>query len=233
MVHLSENFLTMSNSVPSSIGRKIIMALSGLFLVSFLGLHFVINLLSVIAPDLFNEASHFMGYNKVVQYALQPVLIAGVIIHFLMGFVLEIENKKARGPVGYSKYNGGANASWMSRNMIVSGAVVLAFLGLHMYDFWFHEMVYKYVEAAPEDPTRYLGETVHKFESIVRTGIYVFSFVLLMLHLLHGFKSSFQSMGWNNKYSRALSSFATLYAIIIPLGFIFIALFHHFNQLSH
>jgi len=126
----------MSNSVPSSIGRKIIMALSGLFLVSFLGLHFVINFLSVIAPDLFNEASHFMGYNKLVQYVLQPILVAGVIIHFLMGFVLEIENKKARGPVSYSKYNGGANASWMSRNMILSRAVILAFLALHMYDFW-------------------------------------------------------------------------------------------------
>jgi succinate dehydrogenase / fumarate reductase cytochrome b subunit len=223
----------MSNSVPSSIGRKIIMALSGLFLVSFLGLHFGINFLSVIAPDLFNEASHFMGYNKLVQYVLQPVLVAAVIIHFLMGFVLEIENKKARGPVGYSKYNGGANASWMSRNMILSGAVILAFLALHMYDFWYHEMVYKYIEVAPEDPTRYLPETVHKFESITRTGIYGVSFILLMLHLLHGFKSSFQSMGWNNKYSRALEGFAKIYAIVIPLGFIFIAFYHHFNQLSH
>lgn len=223
----------MSNSVPSSIGRKIIMALSGLFLVSFLGLHFAINFLSVIAPDLFNEASHFMGYNKLVQYVLQPVLVAGVIIHFLMGFVLEIENKKARGPVGYAKYNGGANASWMSRNMILSGAVILAFLVLHMYDFWYHEMVYKYIEVAPEDPTRYLPETVHKFESITRTGIYGVSFILLMLHLLHGFKSSFQSMGWNNKYSRALEGFAKIYAIVIPLGFIFIAFYHHFNQLSH
>lgn len=209
------------------------MALSGLFLVSFLGLHFVINFLSVIAPDLYNEASHFMGYNKLVQYVLQPILVAGVIIHFLMGFVLEIENKKARGPVSYSKYNGGANASWMSRNMIVSGAVILAFLALHMYDFWYHEMVHKYIEVAPEDPTRYLPETVHKFESITRTGIYGVSFILLMLHLLHGFKSSFQSMGWNNKYSRALAGFAKIYAIVIPLGFIFIAFYHHFNQLSH
>ena len=209
------------------------MALSGLFLVSFLGLHFVINLLSVIAPDFFNEASHFMGYNKLVQFALQPVLIAGVIIHFLMGFVLEIENKKARGAVGYSSYKGGSNASWVSRNMIISGAVILAFLALHMYDFWYHEIVYKYVEAAPEDPTRYFPETVHKFESITRTALYAVSFVLLMLHLLHGFKSSFQSLGWNNKYSKALSGFAKLYAIIIPLGFIFIAFYHHFNQLSH
>ncbi|HCD98318.1 MAG TPA: succinate dehydrogenase, partial [Flavobacteriaceae bacterium] len=135
----------MSGIPSSSIARKIVMALSGLFLVFFLGQHFVINITSVIAPDTFNTWSHFMGYNPLVQYALQPVLIAGVIVHFVMGFVLEIQNRKARG-VRYFKYNGGANASWISRNMIISGATVLAFLFVHMYDFWFHEMVYKYVE---------------------------------------------------------------------------------------
>jgi len=64
----------------------------------------------------------------------------------------------------------------------------------------------------------------------VRVGLYVISFVLLGLHLYHGFASSFQSMGWNNKYSKALTGFAKAYAIVIPLGFIFIALFHHFNS---
>ena len=206
------------------------MALSGLFLVFFLGQHFVINLTSVIAPDTFNSWSHFMGTNGLVQALLQPVLIFGVVFHFVMGFVLELKNRNARA-VKYASFKGAANSSWASRNMIISGLVVLAFLGLHFYDFWIPEMIHKYIETNPEDPTRYLAETVHKFESPVRTGIYVISFVLLAIHLWHGFASSFQSVGFNNAYSKALNGFTKFYAIFIPLGFIFIALYHHFNQL--
>ena len=207
------------------------MALSGLFLVVFLGQHFVINITSVIAPDTFNTWSHFMGYNPLVQYVLQPVLIGGVVVHFVMGFVLEIQNRKARG-VRYFKYNGGANASWVSRNMIISGATVLAFLFAHMYDFWFHEMVYKYVEFSPEDPLRYYPETVARFQSPVKTALYALAFVLLALHLLHGFASSFQTMGVNNKYSAAIKTFTKVYAIVIPLGFAFIAIYHHLNPIT-
>lgn len=223
----------MSALIKSSLARKVVMALSGLFLVLFLGQHFVINLTSVIAPDTFNTWSHFMGYNPLVQYLLQPILIAGVIVHFVMGFVLELQNRAARGTVGYNSYKGSANASWLSRNMILSGLVVLAFIGLHMYDFWLHEMSYKYIEVKPEDPTRYYEETVLKFEPMWRTVLYVISFVLLALHLLHGFASSFQTMGVNNKYSAAIKSFTKIYAIAIPLGFVFIALYHHFNPITH
>ncbi len=208
------------------------MALSGLFLVFFLAQHFTINIASVIAPDTFNSWSHFMGYNGLVQYILQPILIAGVIVHFMMGVVLELQNRKARG-VRYQKYKGGANASWMSRNMIITGLVVLAFLGLHFYDFWIHEIDYKYIAGKPEDPTRYYAETVEKFEPIWRTLLYVIAFVLLALHLWHGFASSFQSMGVNNKYTPAIKKFTKIYAIAIPLGFIFIALYHHFNPITH
>jgi succinate dehydrogenase / fumarate reductase cytochrome b subunit len=114
--------------------------------------------------------------------------------------------------------------------MIISGTVVLAFLGLHFYDFWFPEMVYKYVESNPEAPARYYDELVHKFESPIRTGIYCVSFLLLSLHLWHGFNSSFQSVGFNNKFSKALHKLGYAFAIIVPFGFIFIALFHHFNH---
>ena len=216
----------------SSIARKVAMALSGLFLVFFIGQHFVINLTSVIAPDTFNSWSHFMGTNGLVQGLLQPVLIFGVVFHFVMGIVLEIKNVNAR-KVKYASYKGSANASWASRNMIISGLVILAFLGLHFYDFWIPEMIHKYIESNPEDPTRYLAETVHKFESPVRVAIYIISFVLLMIHLWHGFASSFQSVGFNNIYSKSLNVFTKVYAVAIPLGFVFIALYHHFNQLHH
>jgi succinate dehydrogenase / fumarate reductase cytochrome b subunit len=222
----------MSGFAKSSIARKVVMALSGLFLVLFLALHVTINLSSVISPETFNTWSHFMGYNPVVQFLMQPILIAGVVVHFVMGIVLELQNRKAR-PVRYNQYRGSANAPWVSRNMILSGLVVLAFLGLHMYDFWLHEINYKFVEANPEDPTRYFEETVEKFAPLWRTVLYVVSFVLLALHLWHGFASSFQSMGLNNKYSPAIRSFTRLYAIVLPLLFIFIALFHHLNPITH
>ncbi len=219
-----------SSILKSSIAKKVAMALSGLFLISFLSLHFFVNLVSVFSAENYNSMSHFMGYNPVIQFVMQPVLIAGVIFHFVMGFVLELKNRSAR-PISYVKYNGAANASWASRNMIISGLVVLAFLGLHMYDFWFAEMIYKYVDVNAIEETRYFPELVHKFESPVRTGLYCVAFVLLALHLWHGFNSSFQSVGFNNKYSKSLHKLGYAFAIVVPFGFIFIALFHHFNQI--
>ena len=222
----------MANSavLKSSIAKKVAMALSGLFLISFLSLHFFINLTSVFSAETFNTMSHFMGYNPIIQFVMQPVLVAGVVFHFIMGFVLDLKNRSAR-PIAYAKYNGAANASWASRNMIVSGVVVLAFLGLHMYDFWFAEMNYKYIAVNVIDENRYYEELVHKFESPIRTGLYSFAFLLLSLHLWHGFNSSFQSVGFNNKYSKALHKLGYTFAIVVPFGFIVIALFHHFNQI--
>ena len=177
----------------ASILKKVAMALSGLFLITFLALHVSLNLISIFSEDVFNEASHFMGYNPLIQFVMQPVLAIGVIFHFVMGFVLTVQNNKAR-PISYAKYNGAANASWTSRNMIISGLVILAFLGLHFYDFWIPEVAYKYVAGTAPDATRYYGELVHKFHDPIRTGIYCVAFVLLGFHLWHGFGSSLQSM---------------------------------------
>ena len=221
--------MAQSALLKSSIAKKVAMALSGLFLMLFLAQHFFINMTSVFSSDVFNSISHFMGNNPLVQFVIQPILIVGVIFHFIMGFVLDFKNKKAR-PIAYAKNNGAANSSWASRNMIISGSVILAFLGLHFYDFWFPEMVYKYVACNPLDETRYFHELVAKFESPVRTGLYSLSFILLSLHLQHGFSSSFQSIGQNNKYTKGLKNFGLGFAYVVPVGFIFIALFHHFNH---
>ena len=219
----------MSGFLSSSIARKVAMALSALFLIIFLIIHLSVNITSLFSEKLFNELSHFMGTNPLIQFAMQPVLIFGVVFHFVMGFVLEIKNRKARN-VNYVKYNGAANSSWMSRNMVLSGGVILAFLILHFIDFWFPEMNHKYIEFLPEDPNRYFGELQHKFVSPLRVGAYVIAFVLLALHLLHGFQSAFQSVGFNNKYTSAVKSFGKFYSFAIPLGFIIIALYHHFNH---
>ena len=223
----------MSGFFKSSIGRKVAMALSAFFLMFFLLQHLSINILSVFSPELFNEVSHFMGTNPVVQFALQPVLIFAVVFHFVMGFILEIRNSRAR-KVSYAKNNGSANSSWMSRNMIWSGLTILAFIVLHFIDFWFPEINTKFIQGdwsgMHDGQLRYFHELQEKFVSPLRVGAYIIAFIFLALHLLHGFSSAFQSVGANNKYTKGLKTFGKLYAILIPLGFIVIALFHHFNH---
>ena len=228
----------MSGFLKSSIGRKFAMALSAFFLMIFLIIHVSINFTSVFSEELFNDLSHFMGTNPLIQGLMQPVLILGVVFHFVMGFVLEIQNKGARN-IKYSKNSGGANSTWMSRNMLISGLVILAFLGLHFYDFWIHEITVKYFEgdmsglvdpANADSGFRYYEELREKFVSPIRVGIYVVSFILLALHLLHGFDSAFQSVGLNNKYTKWLKGVSKIYSIGIPALFIFIAVFHHFTH---
>ena len=219
----------MKNLFSTSIGKKFAMAISAIFLMIFLLQHFIINITSVFSEDIFNMLSHFMGTNPLVQFILQPILIAGVLFHFIMGFYLEIQNRKAA-KYEYQKEKGSANSTWMSRNMITSGLVILAFLVLHFIDFWVPEMNYKYIEFLPEDPNRYYEELVHKFENPLRVAMYCLSFVLLALHLLHGFTSSLRSMGTNKSYVSSAKTAGIIYSIGIPLGFCVIAIFHYLNQ---
>lgn len=211
------------------------MALSAFFLMVFVLQHFAINILSVFNPDLFNEASHFMGTNPLVQFVLQPILIFGVVFHFVMGFVLEFKNYASRS-VSYAVNNGNANSTWMSRNMIYSGGFILVFLVIHFIDFWIPEINTKYIIGdssgllADGSDFRYFEELQHKFVPLWRVLLYCIGFIFLSLHLLHGFSSAFQSVGANNKYTQALKGFGKAYAVLIPLGFIVIALFHFFNN---
>jgi len=223
----------MSKSNFTTIGRKVLMALSGFFLMFFLLQHLTINMLSVISPEMFNSVSHFMGYNPVVQFMLQPVLIFAVFFHFIMGMYLEWKNWKAR-EVKYAVNKQGGNSSWASRNMIYSGLVVLAFLGLHLSFMWAPEIDYKYIKVSPEDPTRYYEELKHKFVLLPVVIVYVVSFIFLALHLLHGFQSSFQTVGFNNnKYTPLLKRLGNVFAIVVPALFALIAIYHFANPLTH
>ncbi|WP_159949570.1 succinate dehydrogenase cytochrome b subunit [Polaribacter septentrionalilitoris] len=224
----------MSGFFKSSIGRKVSMALSAFFLMFFLLQHLAINTLSVFSPELFNEVSHFMGTNPLVQFALQPVLIFAVVFHFVMGFILELKNRKANG-AGYAKNNGAANSTWFSRNMILSGITILAFILLHFIDFWFPEINTKFIQGDWSgtmegiEGLRYHEELVHKFVNPLRVGAYVLAFIFLGLHLAHGFTSAFQSVGAAS-LRKKLEKVGIAYSILVPLGFIFIALYHHFNH---
>jgi succinate dehydrogenase / fumarate reductase cytochrome b subunit len=234
--------MTKSSFTKSSIGRKLLMALSGLFLVVFLLQHASINMLSVFSPDAFNDVAHFMGTNWLIQYIMQPVLAFGVMFHLIMGIYLEIKNRSAR-PTKYASNKPGANSSFPSRSMIYTGLTILLFLGLHFYDFWFPELGVKFVQGDmsglidindPESGYRYYEELRHKFVDIWRVALYVVSFIFLALHLLHGFQSAFQSVGFNhNRYTPLVKRAGTIYAIVVPAAFIFIALYHFITCVAH
>ena len=211
----------------SSIVRKFIMALSGLFLIVFLITHLVINSLTLASSkDLFNEAAHFMATNPII-YAMQYVLALGFIIHIGMGIKLTIQNKRARSQeYVYNKMS--KNTDLSSRSMIVSGGLVIVFLALHLRDY-FYQM--KFV-GLPEGTTDY-DLVVNLFTNPYYTAVYVIAFIVLGVHLNHGFKSAFQSMGANHKkYNPLIKIVSTSYSIVIALGFSTIAIFHFINQSS-
>ena len=213
----------------SSIARKFLMAISGLFLMVFLLQHLIINFLSVISGDLFNQASHFMGTNPLVQFVLQPLLLFGVLFHLIMGIYLDLMNKKARNNK-YIANNNSDDATWMSKNMIITGLMVMSFMVLHFWDFWIPEIKDKFIDGVWDDPSKYFPHLEHKFDDLWRVIVYCVSFVFLSLHLLHGFQSAFQSAGFrHNKYTPTIKKIGNIYAILIPLGFIYIALFHYFS----
>ena len=128
----------MSNFLTSSIGKKVIMSLSGLFLISFLCVHLALNLLLIFdnSGALFNQGAHFMATNPIIKI-IEPILAIGFIIHIIWASVLTLQNQKAR-PVKYALRNQSQNATWASRNMYILGAMVLIFLVIHLYNFWWN-----------------------------------------------------------------------------------------------
>jgi len=228
----------MSNSpIKSSIARKVAMALSGFFLLFFLLQHLTINFISVVCPGDFNNVAHFMGTNPVIQFVMQPILAFGIIFHLAMGMYLEQKNRAAR-PSKYTYNKPSANSNWISRNMIITGIMILLFLGLHFYDFWIPELKTKFVDGDmtglnAHGQYRYYEELQHKFVDPVRVFLYIISFVFLSLHLLHGFQSAFQSVGFRHtKYTPIIKQLGNIYAIAVPLGFIIIAVVHYVHSLS-
>lgn len=224
---------TKSGFLNTSVAKKVAMALSGFFLMFFLLQHCSINMLSVISPDAFNETSHFMGTNPLVQYMLQPVLIFGFIFHLIMGMVLELKNRAARA-TNYAYSKPGNCSSWMSRNMIITGIMVMLFLGLHFYDFWIPEIKTKFIDGdmsgmlADGSGYRFYEELIHKFADSIRVVIYVLAFVFLSLHLMHGFQSAFQSVGFRKTtWTPIIQKLSMIYAVVIPAAFVFIAIYHH------
>lgn len=207
----------MANIFKSSIGKKLIMSISGLFLILFLILHMCLNLTSVFDPsgETFQAVCDFMGLP--IVGIMVPVLAAGFLVHIVYAIILTIGNRKARGEQRYAVSNKAATDSWASRNMLVLGAIVLLGIALHLSHFWSKMQLAEWKGAEASDPNALMAAT---FGSIPVTIIYLLWFVALWFHLTHGFWSAFQTIGFNNdKWLIRWKWIANIFVTLIMLGF--------------
>jgi succinate dehydrogenase / fumarate reductase, cytochrome b subunit len=215
----------MSKFLTASIGRKFVMSLSGLFLIAFIAVHLSLNLLLIFddSGDLFNEGAHFMATNPLIKI-MEPILGLGFLIHILWSFFLEYQNWKAR-PVKYAKKNMSGASSWASRNMLILGALVLVFLVIHIIDFfWVIKFSPEEIEQLPKGDYDLVAGLFK--ESIYAGVLYIVGGILLGLHLSHGFWSSFQTLGLNNKHwLRRWQVVGQIFAVIVAAGFAIIPLY--------
>ncbi|MBK7138479.1 MAG: succinate dehydrogenase cytochrome b subunit [Bacteroidetes bacterium] len=223
----------------SSIGKKIVMGLTGLFLISFLLVHCGINACIFFNDngETFNKAAHFMGTNLFIRTA-EIGLFLGLLIHIIQGLVLTYENNKKR-PIKYAVNAGNQNSKWYSRSMGLLGTLLLIFLIIHMGDFWTHSRVPGLVGGLPEveyDGVVYhdlYAKMVEEFKEVFVVILYVISMFSLGFHLLHGFSSAFQSLGINHsKYNPMIKSVGFGFSIIIPLLFALMPLSIYFGLIK-
>lgn len=211
----------MSNGfLKSSIGKKFVMGLTGLFLITFLVVHCFINSLIFFNDGglTFNIGAAFMAHNWLIR-AGEVVLFAGLIMHIIQALIITLENKKAR-PIGYEKFNGAANSSWYSRSMGLLGTLLLIFLIIHLVHFWVKS---RFTGLPGEDANgnenlyAVMQETFKMSWVVV---LYALSMISLAYHLLHGFQSAFQTLGINHKtYTPIIKKTGIAFSILIPFIF--------------
>lgn len=208
----------MSKILFSSITKKFVMALAGLFLLTFLPVHLIINLMLLKSdPRPFNTAAHFMASFPLIRI-MEVVLIGAILIHISWGILLQIQNWIAR-PVGYVSVNK-SETSFFSRFMIWTGAIILTFFVLHFFNFYFIKL--GLVKGNPED---FYSIAHSLFKIPAYDFIYLGCFAILGFHLIHAFYSAFQTLGLNHRvWSPVIKVVALIYAILIPAGFAFIAI---------
>ncbi len=206
----------------SSIVKKLIMSLSGLFLIIFLLVHLGANLTTLISRETYNEVCHFMDTNLLIRIMV-PVLALGFIIHIFMAILLTLQNIKARGNDRYA-IPGKTDISWASKNMFVLGAIVLGFLTLHLIHFWAKMQLQTFMGLASHpDPYELVAIL---FRNPLYTIVYLVWIGALWFHLTHGFWSALQSTGLNNnQWMPRLQVIGNIYAWVVCIGFAIIPLF--------
>ncbi len=214
----------------SSLTKKFIMALVGLFLAVFLIVHLGINLfllpLTENHVEIFDIAVHFMSTNPLVQ-VFEVVLFGGFLIHIVFGLILQIQNWMAR-PVRY-KREGFSHTSFFSKYMIHTAIIIFIFLVIHFINFYFVKLGFT---EAPEGPMvvannhDFYHMAINLFSNTWYSVLYIVLIIILGFHLNHAIQSAFQSLGLNHsKYTPFIKAVGTIYSIVIPLGFITIPVY--------
>lgn len=212
------NFLT-----SSSIGKKLVMSITGCFLVLFIAFHLVMNITVVFSAETYNAICAFLGAN---WYALAGtvVLAAGVAIHFIYAFILTLQNLKARGNIRYAKTVREKGVQWASKNMFVLGIIVICGLLLHLYNFWYNmqwvEITGHHANSFGYSPTDGAALIKDLFAQPVYVVIYLVWFAALWFHLTHGVWSMLQTAGWSSKvWIKRLKVVSNIIATLLILGY--------------
>ncbi|MBM3178395.1 MAG: succinate dehydrogenase cytochrome b subunit [Bacteroidetes bacterium] len=216
----------------STLGRKLMMALTGLFLILFLAVHLAGNL-QLLKDDggrSFNIYAEFMSTNPLIQIVSKGNF-AFILIHVIWAIMLTSKNKSARGPVGYAEASG-KSSHWTSRNMGILGTLVLVFIVVHLKDFW-AQMHFGAMPTVDYDGTSYrdIYSLVNEWFNVGwYVALYVFCMAAVGFHLYHGFASAFQTLGLNHlKYNGLIQVVGRAFAIIVPLLFAAIPVLMFFN----
>ena len=224
--------MTWKHFFTSSIGKKLIMGLTGLFLIIFLIVHCSINSMIFFndGGETFNHWAHFMGTNLIIRI-MEIGLFAGLLLHIVQGLILWSQNRKAR-PVKYKMNRASENSTWYSRSMGLLGTLLLLFLVLHIYHFWIPSRLGGIANIRPLQETSLASynnqETLNLFaemklvftDNLLVVIIYLLGVISLAWHLMHGFQSAFQTLGINHKrYTPIIKGIGVAFSIIVPLIF--------------
>ncbi|MFW5805700.1 MAG: succinate dehydrogenase cytochrome b subunit [Bacteroidales bacterium] len=233
----------MSNFFTSSIGKKFLMSITGLFLIFFLIVHLTVNSMIVFDSTgvLFNKAAHFMTTDPVIA-VIEPILAIGVILHIIIASFITGQNQLSRNinypALGrYKKRDAAAGSNWPSRNMYILGAVILIFLVIHIINFFWKmkftgDPLLEEATSAGGSVENAYALVVSKFQIWWYVAIYVIGSVALGLHLYHGVWSAFQSLGWSNrKWRNILNPIGVIISVVLGGGFAFIALFAYIRSI--
>lgn len=214
----------MANIFTSSIGKKLIMSISGLFLILFLFIHAFVNALSLISDEAFQAGCEFMSLPIVT--VMVPVLAAGFIIHIVYAFILNAMNLKARGPQRYAVANKAKTDDWASKNMLVLGIIVLGALAFHLTHFWAKMQLPEMMGGHAEQGPVLMYQT---FKPLWVVIVYLVWFVALWLHINHGFWSALHTLGLNNSiWMKRWKVVSLVVSTVLVVVFIAVALKAYF-----
>lgn len=235
--------MTFKQMFTSSIGKKLVMGLTGLFLITFLIVHVSINacvFADLVNPDdngqMFNKAAHFMGSTVLIRI-MEVGLMAGILLHIIQGYMLELQNRQTRS-VGYDVSMGSKGSKWYSRSMGLLGTLLLLFFVLHFSHFW---VPARFTHAGLDIPVNYNGVDMHDMFGLMKVTFselwvviaYLIGCFSLFWHLMHGFQSAFRTVGVsNNRYLLMLNKVGIGFSILVSVLFALMPIAFHLKWIE-